>query len=131
MTTGDSAYILACANLLNAALNSQLDTYRGTETLSKSVYSFKTHLSKTFEQIVTGLPDETSVFLAPDGLTLATIRGVQFSFHNVPRTPLLLDYSKSHRNIPQDWRGIRLQPIAPLVLAWGRKLLADEGPLHT
>ena len=40
----DAAYILACANLLNAALNKQLRLYRGSQELEKSVYFFKIHL---------------------------------------------------------------------------------------
>lgn len=131
LTRGDAAYILACANLLNAALNKQLRLYRGAEELEKSVYSFKTHLSTSVEQIIESCPKDTSVYLAPNDLTLITVSEVQFSFHNIPRTSKLRDYAGSQQNAPQEWGGIRLQPIAPLVLAWARKLLAGEGPIRT
>lgn len=55
-----------------------------------------------------------------------TVRGVQFSFHAIPRLPDLAAYASSPMNRRQEWSGIRLQPVAPLALRWARALLGEE-----
>jgi hypothetical protein len=131
VTKGDAAYVLACANLLNAALNKKLGLYKGTQHLEKEVYSFKAHLSKSLEELIRNHPDYTELYLSSDDLTLIRINGVQLTFHAIPRTAALREYEHSPRNSLQEWSGIRLQPLAPLVLSWARALLREEGPVHT
>jgi hypothetical protein len=130
-TKGDAAYVLACANLLNAALNKKLRLYRGAQRLEKEVYSFKAHLCKSLEQIAEHAPQGTDMHVAPDDLILVRVNGIQFSFHAIPRTPSLRAYAALERNGLQEWSGIRLQPVASLVLAWARAILAEEGPVRT
>jgi hypothetical protein len=48
------------------------------------------------------------------------IDNVDFSFDAIPITHRLLDSSGSQLK----WSGVRLKPIAPIVLAWARGLLA-------
>lgn len=47
------------------------------------------------------------------------INGVDFSFHAIPSADKMLDSNSDHLR----WSGVRLKPIAPLVLAWARGLL--------
>lgn len=131
VTKGDAAYVLACANLLNAALNRKLRLYKGTQELEKDVYSFKAHLSRCLEDLIRNTPDSTELYLSSEDLILVRINGIQLSFHAVPRTVALREYALSSRNFPQAWSGARLQPIAPLILSWARALVREEGPVHT
>jgi hypothetical protein len=129
-TTGDAAYVLACANLLNAALNKKLHLYKGRERLDKDVYAFKAELGASIQQLVRSPLTDVHVYVAPDDLVLVRVHGIQFSFHAVPQTGYLRSYVKSHASVPQEWSGIRLQPIAPLVLRWARALLMLEPDLR-
>jgi hypothetical protein len=128
-TTGDAAYVLACANLLNAALNKKLHLYKGRERLDKDVYAFKAELGVSIEQLARSPLTNIQFYVAADDLVLVRVRGIQFSFHAVPQTECLRSYVTSHASAPQEWSGIRLQPIAPLVLRWARALLMLEPDL--
>lgn len=125
-TTADVAYVCACANLLNAALNRRLKTYDGSLKLFKEVYSFKAILGRTIEEIVWNPPANVRVYVERDGLVYVSVRGLQFSFHAVPRTSAISEYQWSKHNVPQAWAEKRLQPVAPLVLKWARALLREE-----
>jgi len=125
-TVGEAAYVLACANLLNAALNRNLHLYSGALRLEKNVYSFKAQLSRVVEQVVDLETDEVEVYVPGEGLTYARVRGVQFSFHAVPGSARMDAYASTDRNRPQTWSGLRLQPMAPAVLAWARAVLTEE-----
>ena len=52
-------------------------------------------------------------------LMYVTIDNIQFSFHAIPRTKKVRRFINSKANQMQNWRGIRLQPISPMVLDWG------------
>ena len=125
-TTGDAAYVCACANLLNAALNQRLKTYNGTLRLAKEVYSFKAILGRVIEDIIWNLPPDVGVYVERDGLVYVNACGLQFSFHAIPRTPAIRAYECSAQNVPQTWAELRLQPVAPLALKWARALLLEE-----
>lgn len=130
VTTGDAAYVLACANLLNAAMNRKLGLYKGTQRLEKEVYSFKAHLARSLEELIRNHPPSTEVYVSPEDLVLIRINGVQLSFHAIPRTPFVREYTSLPENRPQQWSGIRLQPVAPLILDWARTLLREEGQVR-
>ena len=125
-TAGDAAYVCACANLLNAALNQHLKTYSGSLKLAKEVYSFKAILGRAIEDIVWKLPPAVRVYVESDDLIYISVRGLQFSFHAIPRTSAIRSYECSEQNVPQAWTELRLQPVAPLVLKWARALLLEE-----
>jgi hypothetical protein len=55
-----------------------------------------------------------------------SVRGLQFSFHAIARTPAISAYECSKQNAPQAWAELRLQSVAPLVLKWARALLLEE-----
>tara|TARA_Y100000814_G_C12347502_1_gene406036 strand:+ start:729 stop:2108 length:1380 start_codon:yes stop_codon:yes gene_type:complete len=126
VSTGDTAYVLACANLINAAMNKNLNAYKGTVKLSKEVYNFKSILCEAIENIIKFKPANVSIYIEETGLIYINILGVQFSFHNIPITPTLQKYILSKKNQIQEWSGIRLQPISPLVLDWAEAILYEE-----
>src|SRR5579863_6131393 len=97
-TTGDAAYALACANLLNAALNKKLRLYTGATRLEKDVYSFKAALGIAIEQMARYPIDDVHVTVMPEDLILVRVRGLQFSFHAVPRSERLRSYAISEAN---------------------------------
>lgn len=123
--SGEAAYFFACANLLNAALTHRYGRSVEVDRLAKEVYSFKERVGHVIGQLIENPRDGVSIYVAQDGLTYVEVSGVQFSFHAVPRTPTVIAYMSSSQNIPQDWSGRRLQPIAPLVLDWGRARMVD------
>jgi len=125
-TTGDAAYVLACGNLINAALNKQVKSYEGSQKLTKEVYSFKFVVGRAIEDIITIRPPDVSVYIEGKGLVYVNVLGIQFSFHALPRTPMLVGYQRSELNKPQEWSGLRLQPIAPLILRWAETVLLEE-----
>ncbi len=125
-TTGDAAYVCACANLLNAALNPRLKTYDGSLKLAKEVYSFKAIFGRAIEDIIRRPPSDVRAYVERGGPAYLNIRGLQFSFHAIPRTPAISAYESSELNAPQAWSELKLQPLAPLVLKWARALLLEE-----
>ena len=127
-SAADAAYVFSCANLLNAALNNKLSLYRGTQRLAKEAYSFKAHLGRAVVTVAQANIEGVRLFVAEDGLVYISINGIQFSFHSIPDSPILRRYAESSANVRQEWCGVRLQPIAPLVMSWARALLrAEEG----
>ncbi len=125
-TAADAAYVFSCANLLNAALNEKLSLYNGKQTLAKEVYSFKAHLGRALDAVVQAQIDGVQVYVAGKGLVYVLIRGIQFSFHSIPESSPLRHYADSSANVTQEWSGVRLQLIAPLVMHWARALLRSE-----
>ena len=125
-STADAAYVCACANLLNAALNKKLGTYDGSLRLAKEVYSFKAVLGNAICDMVQDRLEGVEVYVEPSGPVYVTVRGVQFSFHAIPHLPDLAAYASSPTNRRQEWSGVRLQPMASLALRWARALLREE-----
>ena len=126
-TVADAAYVCACANLLNAALNRRLRTYDGSLKLAKEVYSFKAILGRAIDDMSRNPPPDVHLYVEREALVYICVRGLQFSFHAIARTPAIRAYQQSQNNRPQAWSGKRLQPVAPLVLRWARSLLLEEG----
>ncbi len=125
-TTADAAYVCACGNLLNAAMNSKLNAYDGSLKLSKEVYSFKAILAKRIGDVIRSAQPDVRVYVEPGGAVYVTVRGVQFSYHAIPREGDIAEHARSNKNVRQEWSGLRLQPVAPLVLRWARALLREE-----
>ena len=126
-TTADVAYVCACANLLNAALNRRLRTYDGSLKLAKEVYSFKAIFGRAMDEIFRNRPAGVEVYAEQGGLLYVSVCGLQFSFHAIPESPTLRAYRRSRDNMPQAWSGKKLQPVASLVLRWARLLVLEEG----
>jgi len=120
---GEAAYFFACSNLLNAALTRRYGNSTEVRLLSKDVYSFKQRVGQVVAALVHRPIEGVNIYFAPDGITYVDVLGVQFSFHAIPRTPRIREFIASPVNMYQEWSGRRLQPIAPLVLDWGRAIM--------
>jgi hypothetical protein len=81
---------------------------------------------RAIEDIIWRPPPDVQVYVERGGLVYVSIRGLQFSFHAIPRTSVISAYECSKQNVPQAWAELRLQPVAPLVLKWARALLLEE-----
>jgi hypothetical protein len=107
-------------------MNQRLKTYDGSLELAKEVYSFKAIFARAVEDIIWWSPPDVRVYVERGGPVYISVRGLQFSFHAIPRTPAIGGYERSEKNIPQAWAELRLQPLAPLVLKWAQALLLEE-----
>lgn len=52
--------------------------------------------------------------------------GIQFSFHNIVETNEIKDFMNSTKNVPVNWDGIRLQPIADKLFILAKELLTGN-----
>jgi hypothetical protein len=140
----DVAYILSAYNLINAWVARIKDDqeFSDREGLFKELYSFKNRLSAAIARLTLVKIPNVNIFIdtsTSKNTTYVTVKGVQFSFHYLTLKNILIkyekskenaqiikgdyleDYSKSPDNQIQDWTSYRLQPIAPLILAWARR----------
>ena len=123
---GDAAYFFACANLLNAALSGKYGSSVTVKNLSKEVYSFKAKVGHVVEALMVTPIDGVDIYVEEGGPVYVKVGEIQFSFHAIPQTPIVETFARSKRNRKQEWSGVRLQPIAPLVLDWGRAMFVHK-----
>ena len=117
-------YQLASGVVLNAWIEGELALgYRKR----KKFYAFKERIGGLLRWVIDNpMPgvlywaDRPS--RASGEITYFRIDGVDFSFHAVPGAGSLADDGPA----PLPWSGVRLKPIAPLVLVWARHLLEAE-----
>lgn len=118
----DFFHSLCCINLINAFLSRQR---QGKQQLGKdnklyrNMYSFKTYLSVILTQRIKVKNFSAPIYIDKN-LIIIEINGFQFSFHNIPLNEALDAFSKSSDNKIIEWKGKRLQPIAPLLLKYSR-----------
>lgn len=124
-TSQDAAYFFSCANLLNAALTGRYGIGSIPRSLQKEVYSFKAQVGKVVESLIKNPIDGIEIYF-DERLLYVMIDGIQFSFHAISRTPPIRNFIASKGNQKQHWCGIRLQPISPLVLDWGRAKFVER-----
>lgn len=98
--------VLASLNLLNAAIKDK----RWKSMLS---YRFIKGLAcRVFERLETRPVEGIRYSYDPLEMVLYfDARGVIFSFHHVPMSMRLRSFVQSERNIPIEWKGVRLQAI--------------------
>jgi hypothetical protein len=120
----DAAYFFASANLINAVLSN--DHLRRKFRLGKDVYSFKARVGDVIESLIEAPVKDVLIDLHDDGLAMATIQGVQFTYHAIPRSQRMKDYADANKEVVRSWLGKRLQPIAPLLLKWARAQLMEQ-----
>ena len=121
----DAAYFFSCANLLNAALTGRYGIGSIPRSLRKEVYSFKGQVGTVVESLVKNPIDGVEIYF-DERLLYVAIDGIQFSFHAIPRTQPIKNFIANNANQKQHWSGIRLQPISPLVLDWGRAKFVER-----
>ena len=119
VTVGSAAYFFSCANLLNATLSGRYVIGSIPSNLEKAVYSFKRRVGKVVESIIDNPIQGVEIYFDHQ-LMYVTIDTIQFSCHAIPRTKKIRGFINSKANERQNWSGIRLQPISPMVLDWGR-----------
>lgn len=119
-------YQLSAGVVLNAWIEREMALgYRQR----KKFYAFKKHLGELLRWVVDNSMPGVQYWaeqLSPSSqeITYFRIDGVDFSFHAIPGARRLAINGPA----PLSWSGVRLKPIAPLVLAWARHLLeADKG----
>ena len=111
---------LCSLNLLNAAIKK--------EEYKKSLsYGFiKPHVSKLLvfciSHINEGYVDEL-YYASQEHCVYIRCYGIQFSFHNIVETNEIKDFMDSTKNVPVNWDGIRLQPIADKLFMLAKELL--------
>jgi hypothetical protein len=119
-TKEDLRYCLAASVVLNSWIESERNAGFPQR---KRFYSFKHRLGEVVSWAHGAGLDGVSVWSEQghrDSTPLVCIRidGVDFSFHAVPRS----DELPTSDTADLIWSGIRLKPVAPLVLAWARSL---------
>jgi len=112
-------YYLSAMNLINAWISAQRNNKSTNNNLFRDMYFFKTYLSNVLE-----LQIKTSNILGKlsieGGIVMIEIFDYQFSFHAIPKSNLIREFETSPLNARRQWRGVRLQPVAPLILELGR-----------
>lgn len=78
-------------------------------------YEFKHDIVRVLEHLILYPIKNVSFYLDKD-VTYIDLLGLQFSFHHLPLTAISKEYQTSDINLPFEWKGIRLQPIATLIL---------------
>ena len=123
-TVNEAAYFFSCANLLNAAITGRYGIGSIPKSLLKEVYSFKAKVGEVAESLVRRPIAGVSIYF-DRRLMYVKIDQIQFSFHAIARSKAIKKFMYSPDNKRQAWSGIRLQPVSPLVLEWGRSRLLE------
>jgi hypothetical protein len=119
-------YQLAAAVVLNVWIESER---RLGFPQRKKFYAFKQKVESLARWVAETRPPGVELWveaLAPseDPVLFLRVEEVDFSFHAIPIASRLLAIRSEHPT----WKGVRLKPIAPLVLTWARRL---RSPLPT
>jgi hypothetical protein len=110
----DLLLYLSAMNLLNSWINRSRQKAKKMK-LFRNMYFFKSYLADSILQILNNKSiSDYRIYIEKD-LIMIEIKEFQFSFHNVPMNDGLLNFLVSDNNIKFVWKGIRLQPISPLI----------------
>jgi hypothetical protein len=119
-TLNELVYQLSASVLLNA----WIDQERRVGHNRKKFYAFKTRVAELVRWAKEHIPS-ASIWSEDAGrgqgpVLISRVDGVDFSFHAIPKAAELGD------GPAQAWSGVRLKPIAPLVLAWARARVVSD-----
>lgn len=121
------AYICACANLLNAALDRKLKAYKGSQRLNQEMYFFKQVFARSLNPVFLSPIPDTEIYVdEQEKFTYIKVLGLQFSYKNLPESQMVKEYEQSPVNKYQEFSRIYLKPKAPLVLDWARQQLMSS-----
>jgi hypothetical protein len=112
-------YYLSAMNLINAFINKERKGKTSKSKMFKEMYFFKSYLTKVLDIQVSNNSILGELFIGK-GVVYVKVLDFQFSFHSIKMTEVLKHYANSNNNVKMEWSGIRLQPIAPLVLKLAR-----------
>ncbi|RZK13232.1 MAG: hypothetical protein EOO46_00045 [Flavobacterium sp.] len=124
--TYDIFYFLASSNLLNAwcSINrAKVLTNKQRRNL-KQCYSFKSNISR-FLAKTTSIDNPDVRIYCGDDLCIIEVLNFQFSFHGIALNRELKAYSKSNKNAVIEWKGKKLQPVAPLLMKYAISLIEN------
>lgn len=112
-------YHLSAAVVINAWIDQER---KAGFVQRKKFYAFKQQIPELVMWAKRAQPEGVCVWREVSSSTkepalFIRIDGVDFSFHAIPKVVNLADESSSLR-----WSGVRLKPIAPIVLRWARGL---------
>lgn len=111
-------YYLSAMNLLNAWIEEKKKEKK--EKLFSNMYFFKTYLSKTLENLISGNNFGAKIYLKPE-IVIIELNNFQFSFHHIKMSKKLNDFMNSKLNIKIDWKRKRLKPISSLLFRYSQQ----------
>lgn len=126
----DIFYSLAAMNLINAFLtqNTKAEHLKTKELRTfKRMYFFKNHLADLLTALILRKELSIALYINKDAV-IVEIFDFQFSFHSVPSNEVLKEYEATESNREIIWRGIRLQPISPLIFYYSQALRYQKPP---
>jgi hypothetical protein len=139
----DAFYVMAGFNLITAYVNRIKDDkqIRKELNLFGELFLYKQYLAAGIAKIILNGVEGADIYIDRinnKNLVYVRLFGYQISFHYVQQKEILVEYTRSDevptfkkgdflheyaasdRNIPQEWSGIRLQPVAPLLFNLAR-----------
>lgn len=103
----DSAFLFfASMNFLNAYVKKDYAV-----PYFRKKYYFKEDVARILETLVDQQIEGIQIHIADD-VTYVSVKGLQFSFHQLDLSPTMEAYRESDANVPQEWTQLRLQPYA-------------------
>lgn len=108
-TKREAFTFFACMNLLNSYIKKE---YAQEEF--KKRYIIKDYVAQAITHIIEEEVKEVDIFIDKN-VAYVTVENRQFSFHYIKSNNTIREYSRSKKNIKQEWCGIRLQPICVTV----------------
>lgn len=120
----NDVFIKLCSlNLLNA-------TIKDKEYKKSLSYGFiKPRVSKLLTFCISHINEDyvDELYYAPqEHCVYIRCYSIQFSFHNIIETNEIKDFISSTKNVPVNWDGIRLQPIADKLFMLAKELLTGK-----
>jgi len=119
-------YQLAAAVVLNAWIE---DERRLGFDKRKKFYAFKQKVGELAEWARKAQPSGVTIWAEKESsgpILYVRIDGVDFSFQAIPGANVFLSPDTGKHN----WTGVRLKPIAPIVLAWAKALRRQTPNTH-
>jgi hypothetical protein len=120
----EAFYYFSAMNLINAWLSNRRKEFKENKShnnLYKDMYSFKAHLLQAVKLLLKLKVENINIYIN-DNLLFMEVFTYQFSFHSFPIDAEIRSYQFSKKNQPIIWSGIRLQPLAPLLIDLSRSL---------
>ncbi|MCC3668896.1 hypothetical protein [Terrisporobacter mayombei] len=102
----DAFYFLSSMNLLNSYVKKD---YAQRDFAKK--YKFKNYLLKGIEKLIKLNLKDVDIYWDKK-VVYIEISGIQFSFHNIYESKAISRFKTTKENKYQEWKGIRLQPLA-------------------
>lgn len=117
----DAFYFLSSMNLLNAYVKKD---YAQKDFAKK--YKFKNYLLKGIEKLIKLNLKDVDIYWGKK-VVYIEIFGIQFSFHNIRESKTISRFKDTKENKYQEWKGIRLQPLASDIFEFSKSNYKNRG----